>query len=159
MSGYSIPVAESVTLQAFLPKGESSADAREGDCDREASSVRVLGLRNTSIKLLTATMNIAIRKPLDRFVPRDQRGFMKGRNFCQNILEVDALVRVHSARPEADDRCPMLYALDYGHAFPSLSQEFVILVLRKMGCPIGFLMFVETLYDSIEGVMSVQGIL
>eukprot|EP00959_Pyramimonas_sp_CCMP1952_P373971 7832263-Pyramimonas_sp.AAC.1 len=65
---------------------------------------------------------MAIRKPLDRFVHRDQRGFMEGRSFCQNILEGDALARAHSARPEADDRCPMLCALDYGHAFPSLSQ-------------------------------------
>eukprot|EP00959_Pyramimonas_sp_CCMP1952_P205122 4289317-Pyramimonas_sp.AAC.1 len=82
---------------------------------------------------------MSIRKPLARFVPQGQRGFMKGRNFCRNILEVDALARVHSARPEADDRCPMLYALDCGHAFPSLSQEFVALVLMKMGCPLGFL--------------------
>eukprot|EP00959_Pyramimonas_sp_CCMP1952_P430830 9022871-Pyramimonas_sp.AAC.1 len=84
---------------------------------------------------------------------------MRGRNCCVIILEVDALSRAHSARPEADDNCPVLYALDYGHAFPSLSQEFAMLALVKMGCPSALIRLIAILYDAIQGVIAIQGFL
>eukprot|EP00959_Pyramimonas_sp_CCMP1952_P024615 516602-Pyramimonas_sp.AAC.1 len=76
---------------------------------------------------------------------------MRDRNFCMHILEVDALSRARAARPEADDVCPVLYALDYGHAFRSLSQVFVVLVLVEMGCPQALIGFIAILYDAIQG--------
>eukprot|EP00959_Pyramimonas_sp_CCMP1952_P259364 5422479-Pyramimonas_sp.AAC.1 len=63
----------------------------------------VLGLRSTSYKIITASANYAIRKPLDAVVPPSQRGFMRGRNFAMNIAEVDAVARAYSCRPGADE--------------------------------------------------------
>eukprot|EP00959_Pyramimonas_sp_CCMP1952_P064304 1342920-Pyramimonas_sp.AAC.1 len=53
-----------------------------------------------------------------------QRGFIAGRQFTSNILELDMMARVASLQPVVHERNPMLVALDFGQAFPSLSQEF-----------------------------------
>eukprot|EP00959_Pyramimonas_sp_CCMP1952_P312729 6546296-Pyramimonas_sp.AAC.1 len=82
---------------------------------------------------------------------------MGGRSFAMNIAEVDAVARAYSCRPEADEECPILSALDYGRAFPSLSQQYLYLVLQRMGCPAALLMFVRILCTAIEGAMPCCG--
>ncbi|CAK0838655.1 unnamed protein product, partial [Prorocentrum cordatum] len=72
-------------------------------------------------------------------------------NCCQNILVVDVLAWVHSSFLEADHQRPLIYALDYGRAFPSLSQKFVLFVFQKMGCPVPLINFAMVLYGSIDG--------
>eukprot|EP00959_Pyramimonas_sp_CCMP1952_P010194 213194-Pyramimonas_sp.AAC.1 len=66
--------SESRALQAFLPKGECDGDTQAGERDRDVNAVRALGLRSTSYNVITASVNYAIRKPLDKCVPPSQRG-------------------------------------------------------------------------------------
>eukprot|EP00959_Pyramimonas_sp_CCMP1952_P237952 4972471-Pyramimonas_sp.AAC.1 len=58
LSGNGLFLPESVTLQAFLPKGELAADTSDGECDRDANAVQFLGIRNASIQLLSAAVNL-----------------------------------------------------------------------------------------------------
>ena len=41
---------------------------------------------------------------------------------------------------------PILVFYDFAAAFPSISQEFLMLVLEKRGCPRGLINFFESVY-------------
>eukprot|EP00959_Pyramimonas_sp_CCMP1952_P334665 7008235-Pyramimonas_sp.AAC.1 len=81
MSGQALFDSASTTLQVFLPKNVTEDEAQVGQVARGADKVRVLGLRNCDVKVLSATMNAALRPILARVAPPSQRGFVPGRNF------------------------------------------------------------------------------
>eukprot|EP00959_Pyramimonas_sp_CCMP1952_P006659 138964-Pyramimonas_sp.AAC.1 len=120
----------SITIQAFLPKLVTDAELRDGECTRSPDKVRVLGLRNTDVKLLSSVMNRALQPLIHHIVPPCQRGFVGGRNFGVNILELDAHARELSVGPPGSSDIPLLFSLDFGQAFPSLNQEFMACVLQ-----------------------------
>eukprot|EP00959_Pyramimonas_sp_CCMP1952_P125970 2634189-Pyramimonas_sp.AAC.1 len=61
------------------------------------------------------------------WAPRSQRGFIPKRNFGVNILELDVAARTHSNSPTASSDRPALVALNFGAAFPSLAQSFMLM--------------------------------
>eukprot|EP00959_Pyramimonas_sp_CCMP1952_P162567 3399023-Pyramimonas_sp.AAC.1 len=48
-----------------------------------------------------------------------------GRNLGYNILELDVSSRALSVAPAGSSDIPVLCALDFGQAFPSLNQDFL----------------------------------
>ncbi|CAK0826931.1 unnamed protein product, partial [Prorocentrum cordatum] len=86
-----------------------------------------------------------------------KRGFIPGRNFGNNILELHVSSRQMSVVPHGSTDIPVLYSLDFGQAFPSLNQDFLILSLRALKLPEAFVSFVTFLYASVEGVVSHLG--
>eukprot|EP00959_Pyramimonas_sp_CCMP1952_P052919 1107026-Pyramimonas_sp.AAC.1 len=78
MRGQALFHAASITLQLFLPKHVSEGEARAGQVERGAGKVRVLGLRNCDVKVLSATVNAALRPVLERVAPPCQWGFVPG---------------------------------------------------------------------------------
>ncbi|CAK0807904.1 unnamed protein product [Prorocentrum cordatum] len=85
-----------------------------------------------------------------------QRGFIPQRNFGVNILELDTVSRVYSDVPSAESNVPVLVALDYGAAFPSLSQEFMRAVLNEMQAPRACLSIIDQLYLELEAFAMVR---
>eukprot|EP00959_Pyramimonas_sp_CCMP1952_P445389 9325276-Pyramimonas_sp.AAC.1 len=81
---------------------------------RTPDTVRTLGLRTTDIKAISATLNQAIAPIIQRTT---QRGFIAGRLFTSNILELGMMARVASLQPAVLERNPLLVALDFGQAF------------------------------------------
>ncbi|CAK0821360.1 unnamed protein product [Prorocentrum cordatum] len=59
LNGGILPDEVNATVQAFLPKGEEPEDSEHHGCHRDPPKVRVLGLRNTSLKIISSTMNAA----------------------------------------------------------------------------------------------------
>ncbi|CAK0803237.1 unnamed protein product, partial [Prorocentrum cordatum] len=55
--GQQLFASASVTLQAFPPKGSDPDDPPSGTCSRAPDKIRVLGLRNTDVKILSSVMN------------------------------------------------------------------------------------------------------
>ncbi|CAK0822839.1 unnamed protein product, partial [Prorocentrum cordatum] len=145
------------TIQIFLPKNVTDLELRDASCSRSPDKVRVLGLRNCDLKLISSTVNRAIRPALISLAPPCQRGFIPGRNFGNNILELDVSSRQMSIVPHGSSDIPVLYSLDFGQAFPSLNQDFLILSLRALKLPDAFVSFVAFLYASVEGVVSHLG--
>eukprot|EP00959_Pyramimonas_sp_CCMP1952_P443334 9281547-Pyramimonas_sp.AAC.1 len=76
---------------------------------------------------------MAIR-PLTQALPRGlaepQRGFVPSRTFGNNIVELDAVARRTSMEPGVERRCPALVSYDFGQAFPSMSQKWMIQALK-----------------------------
>ncbi|CAK0846616.1 unnamed protein product, partial [Prorocentrum cordatum] len=159
LSGQGLFANASDTIQIFLPKNVTDLELRDGSCSRSPDKVRVLGLRNCDLKLISSTVNRAIRPALVALAPPCQRGFIPGRNFGNNILELDVSSRQMSVVPHGSADIPLLYSLDFGQAFPSLNQDFLILSLRALKLPDAFVPFVTFLYASVEGVVSHLGTL
>ena len=82
-----------------------------------------------------------------------QRGFTPGRQIGQNIVDLDSGARafgmtgeVSFSNPLGKFLCPLLAFFDYAAAFPSLSQQFMFLVLSFIGMPEGLYRVVEANY-------------
>eukprot|EP00959_Pyramimonas_sp_CCMP1952_P369827 7745789-Pyramimonas_sp.AAC.1 len=84
-SGFSL---SSTMLEGFVPKGTEEGDS-EGSITRDAGSTRPLGLKNTPNKILTSVVIHGLGKATSKFIHFVQRGFIPGRNFGVNILELD----------------------------------------------------------------------
>jgi hypothetical protein len=81
---------------------------------------------------------------------RVQNGFVRDRNFVDNIVDLDGHARIASqaavACPRAFAARPGLAAWEYAAAFPSLSHIFMKNVLLVSGALLGVLNFGEVLY-------------
>ena len=64
-----------------------------------------------------------------------QRGFIGGRNFGANILELDVWSRVTGLEDDAPSRLPILVSFDYGQAFPSIARAWIFRVLASLDLP------------------------
>ena len=60
-----------------------------------------------------------------------QRGFLHGRSLLSNVVDVD----YESMRVSLKHKRGMLILFDFEAAFPSLSQEFMMECLGKIGLP------------------------
>eukprot|EP00959_Pyramimonas_sp_CCMP1952_P174412 3645001-Pyramimonas_sp.AAC.1 len=60
---------------------------------------------------------------------------MPSRKFGVDKSGLDTVSRVYSNAPSAQQDTPSLVALDYGAAFPSLSQEFTRAIFSAMRVP------------------------
>eukprot|EP00959_Pyramimonas_sp_CCMP1952_P339510 7110347-Pyramimonas_sp.AAC.1 len=77
------------------------------------------------MKFISATLNVAFSPIVQQTTSRSQREFIAGRQFTSNILELDVMARTAPFHPRASDQQPILVALDFGQAFPSLSQQYL----------------------------------
>ncbi|CAK0824650.1 unnamed protein product, partial [Prorocentrum cordatum] len=100
------------------------------ETDSFNSAARVLGLRNADIKLITAAINIQVSKLLTDWAPSSQRGYIPKRSFGVSILQLDVAARADFNSPSAGKDLSSLFALDFGAAFPSLAQSFMLMVMR-----------------------------
>ena len=123
----------------FTPKGSQPHDPVE--VIREPLQARPLSLKNTDNKLIVATNVKTLEPQYQRITHRCQNGFCSGRNFLNNLLELDSAGRIYSMKYHSEcpnsnpSNIPILAAYDYEAAFPSVSQEWIWLVLRYRGLP------------------------
>eukprot|EP00959_Pyramimonas_sp_CCMP1952_P423398 8869419-Pyramimonas_sp.AAC.1 len=73
MSGQRLFLESNTTIQALLPKAITEHEMREGTCTRAPDKIRVLGLRNTDVKIMPAVMNRALRPVVAHVAPQAQR--------------------------------------------------------------------------------------
>ena len=104
--------------QLFVPKGSREEDVQR--LVRLPSETRPLALKNSDNKVVCAVANQRIKLPLARAARSAQRGFIAGRNFCTNALEMDSYARCLSVAPQAMQDQPAMLLFDFGSAFPSL---------------------------------------
>ena len=72
-----------------------------------------------------------------------QQGFLPGRSILRNLIESEQVMQLLTlTAPDA-----AAVALDFSAAFPSLSQEYAMRVLREWGIPAPQLRAFEALYS------------
>jgi hypothetical protein len=80
------------TSYVFPPKGDELADASE--VIRTAANVRPINLQNTDNKIRRSTMNHSLSRLTSVWARPSRYGFIRGRNFLDNVVELDSHARV-----------------------------------------------------------------
>jgi hypothetical protein len=79
------------TLMIFAPKGSERDD--DAGVVREPMTTRPLGIKNTDVRNISAAINFVIREATGKHASRIQRGFVYGRNFLDNVVDLDTYAR------------------------------------------------------------------
>ena len=153
MSGQSLDISFNNSLSAFVPKGTRHEDATE--VIRPPDETRPLALKNTDNKTLCGVLNAAIKQPLHKFSCHLQRGFIAGRNFVNNIVDLDTAIRCYDM--STPQTYPLLAFFDFGSAFPSVLHKWLFTCVETAGFPKGFQNALHVLYTLVAALGSVSG--
>jgi len=135
-------------LTEWAVKGEEENDHVE--VVRSPDSVRPLSLKNSDNKIICGVLNDKLSAPINQGACSLQRGFIKGRNFVNNIIDLDAHARAYATDTEVN--FPVMAMYDYGAAFPSLSQDFLFLALDAAGLTPGMYNIAWGIYSMVSGI-------
>ena len=158
MSSGSPPPAFNESLSVFIPKPVEDTPGHEG-C-RAPEDTRPLSLKNCDNKAVAAVLNQALSAVTPTWAHRDQRGFVPGRQGIDNIIELDAAMRVvdWSVDPSLPPSAfPASVCFDFAAAFPSLAHRFLFLILKALGVPPGLMRALQAMYRQNEAFISVGG--
>ena len=138
--GGSPPLPFNFSFMAFIPKGDQDGDDK-GIC-RSPEATRPISLKNSDNKIISGTMNKAVKYDIARQLSEAQRGFKVMAQLGDNILDIDSIGRIFSMLfPGA------FYAFwDVKQAFTSVFHYWLHAVLGARGFPAGFRVLIESLY-------------
>eukprot|EP00959_Pyramimonas_sp_CCMP1952_P245306 5127080-Pyramimonas_sp.AAC.1 len=80
-----------MSIAIFPPKKVLDGDGME--VIRKPNETRPLMLRSTGPKAIASAVNSRLKSMIDRGASKAQRGFITGRNFLENLVELDAMSR------------------------------------------------------------------
>ena len=141
------------SLICFAPKGSDPLDVEL--VTREAGNTRPLSLKNTDNKNIMSVNMKRLECTYSKVTHQTQNGFVRGRNFLNNNLDLDSAARLYSIRREFDlcdspgssaGDIPILGATEYEAAFPSVIHAWVWTVLRHRKLPKDYLNLLMALY-------------
>ena len=113
-------------LFVFIPKGTEDGD--EDGIVRSPCGTRPLGLKNCDVKAISSASHMILKRGLSERASKLQNGFVSGRNFLDNIVDIDSRARIFSmASAEA---IPIMFFTDSGAASLSLIQRWLQIVMR-----------------------------
>ena len=137
----------------FLPKSDVCCP---GGLIAAPGATRPLGLKNTDNKAIAATLASALASAISATASPVQQGFVRGRRFTDNIIEVDWAARRALEIPQNGPwgSSPWLSALlalfDVRAAFPSVSQKWLKHTIQNSGLPIGLQKALLCMYESVS---------
>ena len=141
------------TLKIFIHKGEEEQDDHE--IIRAPESTRPLGIKNKDNTTVAAVTNNCLKFDVARDACSAQRGFLPGRNFVDNIVDLDAYARIYAS--DSSLFLPLLAFWDFGSAFPSLIHEWLFIILRVIGFPTGAYNIISALYAEVVAIGRIAG--
>ena len=86
------PLAFNESIIAFPPKGTDPLDTASA-ATREPGDTRPLSLKNTDNKTIAGVYNHKLRVPIAKSANKCQNGFVFGRQFLSNVIQLDARAR------------------------------------------------------------------
>jgi len=162
-SGASPPVFFNASLILFLTKGESELDSVE--VIRSCMDTRPISLKNADNKIVTSVEIRCMRAGAQSSTHKTQNGFVPGRIFLNNVLDLDSASRIYSMHFIKSGHnafnhpalIPILAFFDFAAAFPSVAHAWIRLVLVARGLPQGFINFILGLYSHNLAFYVVEG--
>ena len=101
----------------------------------------------TDNKIIAAAANYCVRQAVANDACAMQRGFIKGRRFLENIVELDTYARMFSLQ-SLPHTFPILALWDFSAAFPSVIHGWIFECLTACAFPIGSRNIVDTMYSN-----------
>ena len=142
--------------QAFLwllPKDESNTDAA-GTVIVNPETTRPLSGANTDAKLFACAMRAVLDGAVADWAHPSQRGFLRGRNMVQNVIDVERAGVIAGIQP---NNRAATFLFDFKAAFPSLSRAFIFRTLETVGIPPHIVAAIQALYSNNDHVLKIQG--
>jgi endonuclease/exonuclease/phosphatase family metal-dependent hydrolase len=137
---------------AFIPKGDNPTDQHL--VARTPNTTRPISLSNADSKYFALALNRPLAEAATVMVHPRQRGFVNGRSLLDNVLEVEGFAQSF-AIAEADD--PAIILFDIMAAFPSLSHQWLFVVLAKMKVPRVIIAAFRALYRDCHATINLLG--
>jgi len=129
----------------FLPKGDEENYHKE--ILRSAGNTRPLNLSNTDAKIIATALNQPMAEIAEQVVRKQLRGFIKGRQMADNIMEVEAFAIMCSMLAST---IPAMAFFDFRAAFPSIQHLWLFYVLAAMGIPGEIIQALQRLYANCK---------
>ena len=156
--GSVVPSDFNLSLAWFPAKGEQEGDLIE--VIRAPSDTRPLAGKNTDNKIIVLANVLALERQYCRITHKAQNGFVPGRNFLNNLVDVDAAARIYSMKhmgagplcARSPRNIPVLSSNDFGAAFPSVLHQWMWLVLEHRKLPSRFIRFFQAIYKNAAAV-------
>ena len=133
MSGQVMPREFNNSISIFPPKGDEEDD--DTDLTRSPMNTRMLSLKNSDNKIIASVINRKMKLIVAETTNPIQRGFVSGRTFLTNVVDVDTYARIASMKQSPSDLAVMAF-FDFAAAFPSVLHAWIFLVLAKSKWPL-----------------------
>jgi len=144
-AGLGFPDSFNHGLLVLIPKNGEAFCAAEAI--RRPGKLRPLTLLNTDRKLIGTVVNHELAAVAQKEASDTQHGFVRGRSFIPNIINMDLIARTFSALSETEGGHPALLTFDVRAAFPSVCRKWMMLVLDRCGLCEGALTLISAMYD------------
>jgi hypothetical protein len=147
-----VPYWFNLAFMVFIPKDPSGQTAY-GTPYYSADCTRPLSLADTINKLIANTVRIALERFASPRISFFQRGFLKGRQILDNVVELDYFA--HLASITYGRAATILF--DFRAAFPSVNHRFMWRVLESSGLPSALIRLIRCFYRGCTHVIRVDG--
>ena len=123
-------------LYIFTPKGDIS----EPFLVKAPVDTRPLALKNSDIKLMATVMTSCESDAVAQATVECQRGFVRKRNFTNNIIEIETAAVIYDLEQPAAPRrtpstTPCIITWDFAAAFPSIQHKWIKKTMLARGFP------------------------
>eukprot|EP00973_Karenia_brevis_P037323 5145202-Karenia_brevis.AAC.1 len=138
-----IPPRFNDTIIICPPKKPKEFDARGAVVSPDAT--RPIGKQNCDNKIISKSQAYAVYPVLQQNASHVQRGFIPGRYYLANVLELDGFAHLWSFKETRDfcQRPGVMAFYDFCKAFPSIAIVWIIRVLTVSGAPEGLVNYVR----------------
>ena len=139
-------------LLICLGKKPHSTHPEYGEVFRPGST-RPLSIVNTDNRLLANAARLRWERLLNPWISPQQQGFLGNRSILKNVLDID-----YAAMTTAlTNNQGALVLFDFASAFPSISQDYMLDLLTKLGVPQNAMNMIRALYDNNRCTVQVNG--
>ena len=132
------------SCMSFLVKGDD--DHNTVAVLRGPLNTRPLCMKNCDNKIIASANCNALNSDFIKITHRTQNGFTHGRNFLNNLVDVDSASRMYSMwfdylKSTSLEDIPIAGAFDFEAPFPSVIHEWIWLVLHHRKMPDDYIPF------------------
>ena len=175
LAGEDVPKGVNFGLFVFIPKTDDGATLINNRriVTPPPEDLRPLTLKAADNKTVAGVVNACITPVIKDHALKIQGGFVSGRQFLKNVVDLDCDMRVNALEycdkniyRELDSiklsgrffsNIPIGLLFDFASAFPSVRQAWLMLVLTVLKVPQGILNFVRALYKGNKAFLRSGG--
>ena len=145
-SGFNMSLTFNDVCNCFLIKGDIIPDQ---EVIATPETTRPIGKKNTFNKSIGGTWGNSIKRFIAASLHHAQRGMTPGRNFVNNIVDIDCMGRIFGYLGHATSLMPLLVFFDIAAAYPSLCHAFMFLVFEALCLPRAVINLYKCMYSNV----------
>lgn len=125
----------------------------------DIANYRPITLLNTDYKLYTKALTFRLAHAVPHLIHKAQAGFIPGRQIHNHTQLTHMIIEMAAKADPVEDEDGMIVALDQEKAYDKISHNYLWATLRQFRIPESFIRSVQTLYESAETRVMINGCL